>query len=566
MDASVRKKVNEILQQLDSDSLAISMADPVAKMMLVALAHEADGIERHIDTVTERLSERFVNKVLTNNGLMPQPAVSLLKIDNGKEYTSYTIDETVRFTHKASKCNYRPLLPTRIIPGTLVAYYANGLLHFPYNAPVGIQHGEMVHPDELWLAYDAAAELDTLADLIIAVNHPLDNPSRLSAQVGKRSFELRPVMDETLYAVADDLMLMEYWKRQLVFNRLWLYRFLPDDCDMPLMTSTMPDWLYDMYDAETLAALTAKRLLWIKITNGGKIEVPADSHIEFNCVPVANFDINTVKLSYTEPIKPLDNPKNNSQFYAVVPDSEQADEFFVRDFDVEQYDNARIADDILNLYRHYTEDYFAFIDNNSLTDGVVLRNLRMSMLQVTDALGEVTKSSKPYAGSYMIRTPRNNNLPIAVAYITTQGMRGNLLHSGDKLASSFTATGDVISLIDAQGGRDKITGSIGKRELARLIVNSDSRIYTEMDLIQFCKVELIRALGDDALRYCDITISHKTIPVGNHIEKALVITLSFYNKQLYDIAHAISLADYIQLCVMMRKSIQYTVFIKLQIE
>lgn len=554
MDASVRKKVNEILQQLDSDSLAISMADPVAKMMLVALAHEADGIERHIDTVTERLSERFVNKVLTNNGLMPQPAVSLLKIDNGKEYNSYTVDETVRFTHKASKCNYRPLLPTHIIPGTLVAYYANGLLHFPYNTPVGIQHGEMVHHDELWLAYDAAAELDTLAGLIIAVNHPLDNPSRLTAYVGKRSFELRPVMDESLYAVADDLMLMEYWKRQLVFNRLWLYRFLPDGCDMPLMTSTMPDWLYDMYEAETLASLTSKRLLWIKITNGGKIEVPVDSHIEFNCVPVANFDINTVKLSYTEPIKPLDNPKNNSQFYAVVPDSEQADEFFVRDFDVEQYDNARIADDILNLYRHYTEDYFAFIDNNSLTDGVVLRNLRMSMLQVTDALGEVTRSSKPYAGSYMIRTPRNNNLPIAVSYITTQGMRGNLLRSGDKLASSFTATGDVISLIDAQGGRDKITGSIGKRELARLIVNSDSRIYTEMDLIQFCKVELIRALGDDALRYCDITISHKTTPVGNHIEKNVNVIINISSENIYEYVKSIVLKQYLAVNAALRSS------------
>ena len=562
MDASVRKKVNEILQQLDSDSLAISMADPVAKMMLVALAHEADGIERHIDTVTERLSERFVNKVLTNNGLMPQPAVSLLKIDNGNEYTSYTVDETVRFTHKASKCNYRPLLPTRMIPGTLVAYYANGLLHFPYNTPVGIQHGETVHHDELWLAYDAAAELDTLAGLIIAVNHPLDNPSRLTAQVGKRSFELRPVMDETLYAVADDLMLMEYWKRQLVFNRLWLYRFLPDDCDMPLMTSTMPDWLYDMYDAETLAALTSKRLLWIRITNGGKIEVPVDSHIEFNCVPVANFDINTVKLSYTEPIKPLDNPKNNSQFYAVVPDSEQADEFFVRDFDVEQYDNARIADDILNLYRHYTEDYFAFIDNNSLTDGVVLRNLRMSMLQVTDALGEVTKSSKPYAGSYIIRTPRNNNLPIAVSYITTQGMRGNLLRSGDKLASSFTATGDVISLIDAQGGRDKITGSIGKRELARLIVNSDSRIYTEMDLIQLCKVELIRALGDDALRYCDISLRPVVIRVQNHMEKANVVVVDMASEQLLAQARLMHLNEYLEMHIKLRNAMSTVVTVQ----
>lgn len=547
MDISVKKRVNDILQQLDNDGLAISMADPVAKMMLVAVAHEADTIDRNIDKSIDRLSERFVNKILTNNGLSPLPAISLLKIDNGKEYNPYTIDEKIAFTHKTSKCNFRPLLPSRIIPGTLVAYYANGLLHFPYNEPVSIQHGEMVHENELWIAYNAAGELDTLADLIIAVNHPLDNPRNLTALVGKRHFDLRPVMDEELYAVGDDLMMLEYWKRNLVFHRLWLYRFGADDSNMPLVTSTMPDWLYDMYEAETLAALTSNRLIWIKITNEGNLQVPADSHIEFNCVPVANFDINTVKLSYTEPIKPLDNPKNNSQFYSIVLDNELVNEFFVRDFDVEQYDNARIADDIQNLYRHYTNDYFAFIDNNSLTDGIVLRNLRMSMLQVMDSLAEVNNSAKPFAGSYAIRTPRNNNMPIAVSYITTQGMRGNMLKSGEKLSSSFAATGEAISLIDAQGGRDKITGSIGKRELARFIVNSDNRIYTEMDLIQYCKVELIRALGDEALRYCEISLSHKTVPVDNHIEKNIIISLVCMTERVYLQIQSINLPQYLDI-------------------
>lgn len=554
MDASVKKKVNDILQQLDNEGLAISMADPVAKMMLVALAHEADVIERSIDSSINRLSERFVNKVLTNNGLSPQPAISLLKIGNGKEYTTYTIDEKIAFCHKTSKCNYRPLLKTRIIPGTLVAYYANGLLHFPYSNPINVQHGDMVHPNELWIAYDAAGELDSLADLIIAVNHPLDNPRQLVACIGKRSFAMRPVVGEQLYAICDDMMLMECWKKHLVFHRLWLYRFDTDDSDMPLVTSSMPDWFYDMYDSGTLSRLTSNRLVWIRITNGNTLDVPADSHIEFNCVPVANFDMNTAKLSYTEPIKPLDNPKNNTQFYSLVPDAETADEFFVRDFDVEQYDNARIADDIQNLYRHYTSDYFAFIDNNSLTDGIVLRNLRMSMLQVTDALGEVKKSSKPYAGSYAIRTPRNNNMPIAVSYITTQGLRGNMLKAGDKLTSSLAATGDVISLVDAQCGRDKITGSIGKRELARLIVNSDNRIYTETDLLQFCKVELIRALGDDVLRYCDISLSRSTIQVDNHIEKVIVVTISFTSERYFNIATDINLYEYFKSTVGIRSS------------
>lgn len=554
MDISVKNRVNEILQQLDDEGLTISMADPVAKMMLVAVAHEADTIDRNIGKSIERLSEKFVNKVLSNNGLSPLPAISLLKIDNGKEYNHYTIDEKIVFTHKTSKCNFRPLLPTRIVPGTLAAYYANGLLHFPYDQPINIQHGEIVHANELWIAYNAAGELDTLADLIIAVNHPLENPRNLTAHVGKRQFKLRPMMDEKLCAVGDDLMMLEYWKRNLVFHRLWLYRFGQDDSNMPLPTSTMPDWLYDMYEAETLAMLTSKRMIWIKITNGGNLQVPADSHIEFNCVPVANFDISTIKLSYTEPIKLLDNLKNNSQFYTVVYDSEIVNEFFIRDFDVEQYDNARIADDIQNLYRHYTNDYFAFIDNNSLTDGIVLRNLRMSMLQVMDSLAEVKNSAKSYAGSYAIRTPRNNNMPIAISYITTQGMRGNMLKSGDKLSSSFAATGEVISVIDAQGGRDKITGSIGKRELAKYIINSNDRIYTHIDIINYCRLELLRAFGDEILKFCNVTVSNKTIAVKNHLENAISITLAFSSERYLKMASELNFPDYIDLNISLRKS------------
>lgn len=560
MDASVRKKVDEIMLQLDNEGLSISMADPIARMMLVALAHEAEGIERKIDSSVERLSERFVNKVLTNNGLSPQPAISLLKIGNGKEYTSYSIDETVAFTHKASKCNYRPLLPTRIVPGSLIAYYANGKLYFPYEGAVALQHGDIVHKDELWIAYEAAGEPETISDLTIAVNHPL--PKNIIASIGKRKYGICPLADTDFYSLGNDLMLMEYWKRNLIFHRLWLYRFTDEGSEIPLVSTAMPEWLYDMYEAETLSRLTSKRLLWIKITTSQPFNIPDDSHIEFNCVPVANFDISTVKLSYTEPIKKLDNPKNGSQFYSVVPDEDNACEFLIRDFDVEQYDNSRIADDIQNLYRHYVEDYFAFIDNNSLTDGVVLRNLRMSMLHVTDALAEVQRNSKPYAGTYIIRKPNNNNLPIAVSYITTQGMRGNALKAGDKLSSSLAATGEVISLIDSQCGRDKITGRIGKRELARLIVNSDNRIYSEIDLIQFCKVELIRALGDDALKYCVISVAHSTMPVGSHIKKVRCINLSIIGEK-YFFLRDLNFVQYLQEAIDLRKSELVSVVINL---
>ena len=545
MDESVRRKVQEIQKALEGEELRISKSDPVAKMMLVALAHQADEIEHKMDSAIDRLANRFANEVLMNSPYSPQPAISLLKIGNGREYTPYKIDEKVTFTLKTAKCNFRTLIPSQIIPGKVVGMYANGVLHFPYEQPVSRQMGDILHDGELWIAYEAASEIDSFTDVIFALNHPLSTSDEIQATIGKVIFPISLVIDEDLNLLNDNFMFAAYWKQHLINHRLWLYRFGDPDSDMPIVTSDMPGWLYDMFDHETLSRFSSKRYIWIKISGVDTSTIPLDSHIELNCIPVANYDIGSVKLSYTEPIKPLDNPKNGSQFFDIIYEPGMVEDFFVRDFDVNQYDNSRIAEDIVNLYRHYVDDYYAFVDSNSLNDGAVLRNLRMAMVQVSDAMSEITKTQKTFNGTYIIRNPHNSNQPIVISYITTQGGRGNLLKAGAQLTSSFAGCGDVIALTDAVGGRNKITGPIGKRELAKFIANSNDRLYTEIDIIQYCKVELIRAFGDDIMRYCELRIVNESTPVGQHIEKSLKIIFKFNSEKLYKLAKDINFNDYV---------------------
>lgn len=559
MDESVRRKVQEIQKALEGEELRISKSDPIAKMMLVALAHQADEIERKMDSSIDRLANRFANEVLMNSPYRPQPAVSLLKIENGKEYTPYKIDEKVAFTLKTAKCNFRALQTSLIIPGKVIGMYANGILHFPYEQPISRQMGETLHDGELWIAYEAASEIDTFNGVTFALNHPLSATRGIEASIGKVKYPISLVIEEEMSILADNFMLAEYWKRHLIDHRLWLYRFGESDSDMPIVTSDMPGWLYDMYDHETLSRFSSKRYIWIKISGIDASAVPLDSHIELNCIPVANYDIGSVKLSYTEPLKPLDNPKNGSQFLDIIPAPGLAEDFFVRDFDVNQYDNSRIGEDIVNLYRHYVDDYYAFVDSNSLNDGAVLRNLRMAMVQVSDAMSEITKTQKTFNGTYIIRNPHNSNQPIVIGYITTQGGRGNLLKAGTQLSSSFAGCGDVIALTDAVGGRNKITGPIGKRELAKFIAHSNDRLYTEIDIIQYCKVELLRAFGDDALRYCDITFSTKPNIVGNHIENLSLIEIQFNSDRYYKIATELNLQEFIKLNLKLRTSMPITI-------
>ncbi len=562
MDESVRKRVAEIQRALEDEELRISMSDPVAKMMLVALAHQADEIERKMDMSIDRLAGRFANEILMNSPYSPQPAISLLKIGNGKEYSPYIIDEKVTFILKQAKCNFRTMIPSLIVPGKVIGMYANGSLHFPYEQPIRHQMGDTLHDGEIWIAYEAASEIDTLEGVAFALNHPLHSKSKIEAVIGKQTYPISLVVNEDLSLLSDNFMLVEYWKHHLINHRLWLYRFGHAESDMPIVTSDMPGWLYDMFEPETLSRLTIRRYIWIKLSGLDTSNIPLDSHVEFNCVPVANYDINSVKLSYTEPIKALDNPKYGSQFLDIIPEPGMADDFFVRDFDVNQYDNSRISEDIINLYRHYVDDYYAFVDNNSLNDGAVLRNLRMAMVQVSDALSEITKSQKQFNGTYIIRNPHNNNQPIVVGYITTQGGRGNLLKVGTQLTSSFAGCGEVIALTDAVGGRNKITGPIGKRELTKFIANSNDRLYTEIDIIQYCKVELIRAFGDDAFRFCEIILDSKSEPIKNHIDRIVEIRILFNSEKFYNTSKEINLIDYLYYTIELRKAFQSKIILK----
>lgn len=554
MDEAIRNRVAEIQQAFEQEELCISMADPVSKMMLVALAHQANEIDRKIEGSMTRLSEKFCYQVLQNCDLRALPAVSIIKIDNGKEYSPYLVDETTAFTQKNTRCNFRPLFRTQIVPGSVICSYADGVLYYPYQEPIPAQKENVQHPGEVWIAYEAASEVDSLEGTILALNHPLSSDMELTVEVSHQTYRLRPAIEEEVYGLNSNFMLIEYWKQHLIYQRLWLYRFGTAEHTMPIMKSDMPVWMYEMFNAETLASISARRYMWLRITSPSGCKLQAGSHIELNCLPVAEYDINTVKLSYTEPIKPLENMKNGIQFLDIVQDPELANEYFVRDFDVNQYDNTRISEDILNLYQHYMDDYYAFVDSNALNDGTTLRNLRMAMVQITDALSDSSMGQKPFNGVYAIRSPRNNQQPIVISYIVTHGDKGNQLKAGTKMTCSLTAAGEVLSLTDAVGGRNKISGNMIRRELARFEVNSNDRLFTKIDILNYCKLEFLRAFGDDALRFCKISSSEGMMPVDNHIERCLNITFSFTSERYYNMAKEINFEEYLQINIEMRKS------------
>lgn len=554
MDVKVRNKVAEIQQALEQDEQRISLSDPVAKMMLVALAHQSCEIERKMDQTVERLSERFCDQVLLQSNLKAQPAVTVLSIGNGRECTPYFIDENDAFTYKPTKCNYRPIFKTRIVPGRLMACFMNNTLLQPGKLPVQATWPDNRYNKELWLAFDAAGEVNTLEDVMIALSHPLPDDS-LTTEVGDVQIPLSLVMEDMPRTLNSNFMLVEFWKKSLVYYGLWLYRFGKCSNKRTLHRGEIPAWIMDSYAQEILEPFIGNRFLWIRIKTDRGISLPLDTAILLNCIPAVNYDIQDVKLNYSEPIQRLENDKTGTYFLDVVQNQEQAQDFFIRDFDVNQYDNERIREDVTNLYRHYVNDYFAFVDSNSLHDGATLRSLRQSMMQVYDSLDEFRSGNvRRYGGTYAIRNPRNNQQPMVLTYFTTNGERGNLLRRGGRLTSTNAAVGDVEALIDATGGRNKVRDIKTRKELARHIVNSNDRLFTKMDLLQYCKMEFMRAFGEEAISYCNISLSESNVPVDRHIEKCINVHFQILSESLKEEINKSDFFDYLKINIELRKS------------
>ena len=558
MDIKVRNKVAEIQQALEQDEQRISLSDPVAKMMLVAMAHQSCEIERKIDQTVTRLSEQFCDQVLQRSNLQAQPAVSVVNIGNGHEYAPYYIDENDIFTYKVAKCNFRPIFKTRIIPGRIAACFMNNTLLQPDSSPLQATWPENKHKDEIWLAFDAAGEVNTLEDAIIAFSHPLPSET-LIAEVGDVQTPMSLVMEDTPRTLNTNFMLMEFWKKSLVYYGLWLYRFGKCSNKRTLHRGEIPAWILDSYAQETIEPLVGNRYLWIRIKASRKISLPLNTAILLNSIPVVNYDIQNVKLSYSEPIQRLENDKTGTFFLDVVQNQEQAQEFFIRDFDVCQYDNERIREDITNLYHHYVDDYFAFVDSNSLHDGATLRSLRQSMIQVYDSLDEYRSgNTRPYGGAYAIRNPLNNQQPIVITYFTTNGERGNLLRRGGQLTSTNAAVGDIEALIDATGGRNKTKDTKTRKELEKHTVNSNDRLFTKIDLLQYCKMEFMRAFGEEAIGYCNITLTESSTPVEGHIEKCIDIQFNILSEALKEEVNNSDFFNYLKINIELRKSFSLT--------
>ena len=76
-----------------------------------------------------------------------------------------------------------------------------------------------------------------------------------------------------------------------------------------------------------------------------------------------------------------------------------AEEFVIRDFDAHCYHHGDLYRDIRNLYNHFIEDYYAFIEYNGLKDGQDIKRLKELVNKIAKSVGEKNDKFKYDSGT-----------------------------------------------------------------------------------------------------------------------------------------------------------------------
>ena len=125
MDIELEKGINEAmasLQQLSVGAIDFSKLDPVAKMMIVTLVSETKKINDYVDSINQRLVERFSTDFIPRQKVEAMPAVCVLSptLKASNEDATCTIGTDASFAYKTSlsksPLNYIPIFNTTLIP------------------------------------------------------------------------------------------------------------------------------------------------------------------------------------------------------------------------------------------------------------------------------------------------------------------------------------------------------------------------------------------------------------------------------------------------------------------
>ncbi len=571
MDIELEKRINEAvehLREMTAEAVDYQIMDPIAKMMLVALLHETQKIRDYIGGIEQKLTDRFCEDFIPREQVSAMPAISLVAptFKKNKDLEAVSVGKGVSFTYKVAG-NKNPISFIPLFKNTLIPY--EDIYILTQNKLISKEKSfdvSMEHPNTLWVGIKTKVEIESLDGFSLYIQNVVDvYPEQISV-VGSETTEIdfctMNRIDEIEMMEPFDaqqvsnsfISIVEYWRRILkeLPNGVLLY-FNDKCCDRDIFKKkAYPRIFQNWLESEVLDCLSDDTL-WLQVAFPENYKLNDNCNVVINTMPIVNIDINSVTLTQVSPVAKLQ--KQEDSFFLSVLETSNAsrkqgfssnsDEFVIRDFDACCYHHGDLYRDIRNLYNHFIEDYYAFIEYNNLKDGQDIKRLKELVNKIGKSVGEQNDKFKFDSGTFVMK---NINQPITttvtrVSYLTTQGEQGNLLtFTNEKDSSSKLECknlpmikNNVPIVVPAMGGRNKATAD-QRYELIRYYSLTNDRLYTKMDIEAFVRKELITIYGKKKFKRILINVHIEGTAGKDAVERGVYVDIEFKDNKNYILA------------------------------
>lgn len=567
MDTILEKRINEAIEQINrmTDSpIDYRTMDPIAKMMLVSLIHECQKLQDYVDGMEQKIVDRFCECFIPGDKIVAMPAITLIEPKIRQNSTDpVTIENGALFCYKSANIrsfiNYVPLFRSVALPYDEL-YVLTPDRAFTSGASYPISMGSR---NCLWVGVHVSSRVETLKGVTLLIR----------GTSGLMPSNLRVGTSDTSIAFADmsrmeELEMVEPFDAQQSSERFFTMLdnwkdILLDPTDGTLLCITDPAVDRDLYRLRSYPRIFQHWLesevldcfkdgtLWLQIEYPEGYEIPTDCSVVVNAVPVVNVDVNTLTLTPTAPIAKLQ--KQDDAFFLQVLETSgsthkqgfamSAEEVIVRDFDASCYHNGDLYRDVRNLYNHFIDDYYAFIEYNGIKDGETIRLLRETINKIGKSVGSPNPKYKFDSGTYVMKNM--NQFPpsaaTAVSYTTTMGKAGNAPRAGETMINRKLPTieKEVRIIVPARGGSDKASAD-ERYELLRYYTLTNDRLYSRKDIDAFLRKELIREFGKEEFRRIIIRMNIEGAAGTTKVQRGLYVDLEFKDRKNYD--HAVDMA------------------------
>ena len=501
----LREAINIWRQSDDNERLEGLESDPVMKLLITALAYQANESASDLEALKTEVLEEFAQLLTPYETGHATPATAVVEAALQDSVTELEMTDQSVFTLNGTNFSFMPLLRTRLLNAKVNSIIRMDGRRFKvtirFNSPV-----------------------KDLSGFAFAVDS-LDFQDLTVRQGGRKSEELR-VKSEELQG-----------GRMLPLIRPWDYSELPLQNCFGLDTI-----LYNRsqtYEASaTCLDLFARQNVRLFVIKSEELRVKSEElrgrltaetdgvdlifeftgisdrfvfdkqHFSLNPIVLVNAQMHQTTLSGGTPIVRVagydkDEDHVNLQFlHAVRPSEEQLygnSLVEVRRVAADRFNQGRLVRLLNSLIARYHSDFYAFQGLQGFSGDKTMQALQETLMR----LMEITKKDqlRQVPGVYLLL--RNRRLiesgkgSLDVSYLTTAGAGVNgSLHAD----STFTVPGGLSGAQTRQianpvMGRDETTEEAALASLSRYYIATNDRIVTPADIKLFCYNELLTRYG-----------------------------------------------------------------------